>query len=83
MNSSGGGGGPVISHQKQVWTSPHKEQVLPGGHPQQDFNQGGRGKNLSFCLFFFNHTKMLHILNLLTLSALLVKGRKLQGCSGR
>lgn len=30
---------------------PTKGQVLPGGHPQQDFNPGREGKEFVVCLF--------------------------------
>lgn len=82
--SSGGGEGQRLPPEASLDKSPTKGRVLPGGHPQQDFNQGREGKKFVFLsFFFFYHTKMLRILNLLILSALLVKGRKLQGCSGR
>lgn len=78
MGSLGEAGGPVISHQKQVWTSPHQGTGAPRRPPQQDFNLGRTGKKFSFS-FFFYHTKMLLILNLLILSVLLVTGEEVAG----
>lgn len=53
MGSLGEAGGPVISHQKQVWTSPHQGTGAPRRPPQQDFNLGRTGKKFSFSFFFF------------------------------
>lgn len=78
MGSSGEAGGPVVSHQNQVWTGPHQGTGAPGRPPQQDFNLGRTGKKFSF-LFFSFLTKMLLILHLLILSVLLVKGEEVAG----
>lgn len=83
VSSSGGGGRSVVSHQKQEsGQAPHQGTGASGRPPPTGLQPREGGEKICLLSFFFYHTKML-LLNWLILSALSVKGRKLQGCSSR